>query len=108
MANLILSVCLSILGIIIAIALFLAGGYLWWRHKRSQLQFIEPNDDEDSSNYSLSFRNPLLREIQDTSIPPAKGPPQQQATTQSLATPLQNNINRKLNGFLNLKTPLIG
>lgn len=53
MASLILIACLAILGLIIAIALFLAGGYLWWRHKRSQLQFIEPNEDEESSSYSL-------------------------------------------------------
>ncbi|XP_034484649.1 synaptotagmin-7 isoform X3 [Drosophila innubila] len=53
MASIILIACLAILGLIIAIALFLAGGYLWWRHKRSQLQFIEPNEDEESSSYSL-------------------------------------------------------
>jgi len=53
MASIVLIACLAILGLIITIALFLAGGYLWWRHKRSQLQFIEPNEDEESSSYSL-------------------------------------------------------
>ncbi|XP_069968511.1 synaptotagmin-7 isoform X2 [Bactrocera oleae] len=108
MANIILIACLAVLGIIIAIALFLAGGYLWWRHKRSQLQFIEPNEDEDSSSYSLRLPQSSTQEMQDTSIPPAKVQLQQQTTAQSLTTPLQNNINKKLNGFLNLKTPLIG
>ncbi|XP_053969022.1 uncharacterized protein LOC128870427 [Anastrepha ludens] len=107
MANIILIACLSVLGIIIAIALFLAGGYLWWRHKRSQLQFIEPNEDEGSSSYSLRLPQSSTQEMPDTSLPPTKSQ-QYQTTAQSLATPLQNNINRKLNGFLNLKTPLIG
>ena len=53
MANIILIACLTVLGLIIAIGLFLAGGYLWWRHKRSQLQFIEPHDDEELSTFSL-------------------------------------------------------
>lgn len=53
MASAVLIGCLATLGVIIAILLLLAGGYLWWRHKRSQLQFIEPNEDEESSNGSM-------------------------------------------------------
>ncbi|XP_030379514.1 synaptotagmin-7 isoform X2 [Scaptodrosophila lebanonensis] len=101
MASIILIACLAILGLIIAIALFLAGGYLWWRHKRSQLQFIEPNEDEESSSYSLR----ATQEIADSANPPSKPPV---PVPQAITTPLQNNINRKLNGFLNLRTPLIG
>ncbi|KAH8272472.1 hypothetical protein KR044_007724 [Drosophila immigrans] len=101
MASIILIACLAILGLIIAIALFLAGGYLWWRHKRSQLQFIEPNEDEESSSYSLR----ATQDIVDSGNPPSKP---QIPVAQTAATPLQNNINRKLNGFLNLRTPLIG
>lgn len=44
---------LSTLGVLIAILLLLAGGYLWWRHKRSQLKFIEPHEDEESTSGSL-------------------------------------------------------
>ncbi|KAH8256448.1 hypothetical protein KR032_007297 [Drosophila birchii] len=102
MASILLIACLAILGLIIAIALFLAGGYLWWRHKRSQLQFIEPNEDEESSSYSLR----AAQDIVDSGNPPNK--PQVPPVTQALTTPLQNNINRKLNGFLSLRTPLIG
>ncbi|XP_023035973.1 synaptotagmin-7 isoform X1 [Drosophila willistoni] len=102
MASLILIACLAILGLIIAIALFLAGGYLWWRHKRSQLQFIEPNEDEESSSYSLR----AAQDITESGNPPSKPPPVPVA--QAITTPLQNNINRKLNGFLSLRTPLIG
>ncbi|XP_016978812.1 synaptotagmin-7 isoform X3 [Drosophila rhopaloa] len=101
MASIVLIACLAVLGLIIAIALFLAGGYLWWRHKRSQLQFIEPNEDEESSSYSLR----AAQDIVDSGNPPTK--PQVPAT-QAITTPLQNNINRKLNGFLSLRTPLIG
>ncbi|XP_055857747.1 synaptotagmin-7 isoform X2 [Episyrphus balteatus] len=103
MTSIILIGCLATLGIIIAISLFLAGGYLWWRHKRSQLQFIEPNEDEDSSNYSMRLPHSATQEIQQEPAQPLKPPQQPQQTT-----PIQNNINRKLNGFLNLKTPLIG
>lgn len=53
MASAVLIGCLATLGVIIAILLLLAGGYLWWRHKRSQLQFVEPNEDEESSNGSM-------------------------------------------------------
>ncbi|XP_017056787.1 synaptotagmin-7 isoform X1 [Drosophila ficusphila] len=101
MASIVLIACLAVLGLIIAIALFLAGGYLWWRHKRSQLQFIEPNEDEESSSYSLR----AAQDIVDSGNPPTK--PQVPAP-QAITTPLQNNINRKLNGFLSLRTPLIG
>ncbi|EDW34863.1 GL18166 [Drosophila persimilis] len=100
MASIILIACLAILGLIIAIALFLAGGYLWWRHKRSQLQFIEPNEDEESSSYSLRAAQDI-----DSGNPPSKP---QVPVAQAITTPLQNNINRKLNGFLSLRTPLIG
>lgn len=103
MTSIILIGCLATLGIIIAISLFLAGGYLWWRHKRSQLQFIEPNEDEDSSNYSMRLPHSATQEIQQEPAQPIKPPPLPQQST-----PIQNNINRKLNGFLNLKTPLIG
>ncbi|EDW50896.1 GM26786 [Drosophila sechellia] len=101
MASIVLIACLAILGLIIAIALFLAGGYLWWRHKRSQLQFIEPNEDEESSSYSLR----AAQDIVDSGNPPTKP---QVPVTNAITTPLQNNINRKLNGFLSLRTPLIG
>ncbi|XP_030081715.1 synaptotagmin-7 isoform X1 [Drosophila hydei] len=101
MASIILIACLAILGLIIAIALFLAGGYLWWRHKRSQLQFIEPNEDEESSSYSLRAAQDIL----ESGNPPNKP---QVPVAQAITNPLQNNINRKLNGFLNLRTPLIG
>ncbi|KMZ07213.1 synaptotagmin-7 isoform X1 [Drosophila simulans] len=101
MASIVLIACLAILGLIIAIALFLAGGYLWWRHKRSQLQFIEPNEDEESSSYSLR----AAQDIVDSGNPPTKP---QVPVTHAITTPLQNNINRKLNGFLSLRTPLIG
>ncbi|XP_037953473.1 synaptotagmin-7 [Teleopsis dalmanni] len=106
MANIILIASLAVLGIIIAISLFLAGGYLWWRHKRSQLQFIEPNEDEDSSSYSLRLPQLTTQEIQDSAVTSIKQ--QNQQPQQTFTTPLQNNINRRLNGFLNLKTPLIG
>ncbi|ACY70469.1 hypothetical protein DVIR88_6g0006 [Drosophila virilis] len=101
MASIILIACLAILGLIIAIALFLAGGYLWWRHKRSQLQFIEPNEDEESSSYSLR----AAQDIVDSGNPPSKP---QVPVAPAITNPIQNNINRKLNGFLNLRTPLIG
>lgn len=39
--------CLATVGAIVTVLILFAGGYLWWRHKRSQLQFIEPNDDEE-------------------------------------------------------------
>ncbi|XP_017062644.1 synaptotagmin-7 isoform X1 [Drosophila eugracilis] len=101
MANIVLIASLAVLGLIIAIALFLAGGYLWWRHKRSQLQFIEPNEDEESSSYSLR----AAQDIVESGNPPLKP---QVPVAQAISTPLQNNINRKLNGFLSLRTPLIG
>lgn len=45
--------CLAALAIITSIFAIIVGGYLWWRHKRSQLQFIEPNEDHES-NYESS------------------------------------------------------
>lgn len=53
MASVIIIGCLATLGVIIVILLLLAGGYLWWRHKRSQLKFIEPHEDEESTSGSL-------------------------------------------------------
>lgn len=53
MASVIIIGLLATLGVIIVILLLLAGGYLWWRHKRSQLKFIEPNEDEESTSGSL-------------------------------------------------------
>lgn len=53
MANVIIIGCLATIGVIIVILLLLAGGYFWWRHKRSQLKFIEPNEDEESTSGSL-------------------------------------------------------
>lgn len=53
MASGVLIGCLATLAVIILILLLLAGGYLWWRHKRSQLQFIEPHEDEESSSGSM-------------------------------------------------------
>lgn len=55
MANLILICSLAAFGLIFAILLFLAGGYFWWRHKRSQLQFVEPVDDEESATDSIKY-----------------------------------------------------
>lgn len=55
MANGILIGCLATIGVIIVILMLLAGGYFWWRHKRSQLKFIEPNEDEESTSGSLRF-----------------------------------------------------
>ncbi|XP_065723488.2 synaptotagmin-7 isoform X2 [Drosophila suzukii] len=45
------------------------------------------------------------QDIVDSGNPPTKP---QVPVTQAITTPLQNNINRKLNGFLSLRTPLIG
>lgn len=123
---------LAVFGVIVGILLLLAGGYLWWRHKRSQLKFIEPNEfDEESpnagidpallnlitssqSNFSNSQNqfggsggagnaaggnagaNPKVETASSTGV---------SAVTAFAAT---NNLNKKLNGFLNLKTPLIG
>lgn len=55
MVSAVLIGCLATVGVIITILLLLAGGYLWWRHKRSQLQFIEPNEDAESSSGSMRY-----------------------------------------------------
>lgn len=47
MPSVIFTVCLAAIIAILAIFAIVAGGYFWWRHKRSQLQFIEPGQDED-------------------------------------------------------------
>lgn len=40
-------------GAIATVALFMVAAYFWWQHKRSQLEFVEPCDEEDSSNGSM-------------------------------------------------------
>ncbi|XP_059609706.1 synaptotagmin-7 isoform X2 [Phlebotomus argentipes] len=91
--------CLATLGAIITVLLLFAGGYLWWRHKRSQLHFIEPNDDEEIASEIVRLQQPVTVSV-DSAV---ENPPQQ-----SISPPPVNNINRKLNGFLNIKSPLIG
>lgn len=119
MASVIIIGCLATLGVIIVILLLLAGGYLWWRHKRSQLKFIEPHEDEESTSGSLRLQQLQQFEAQQQQQQQQLPPPQQEYSQQSSKSPVQsqsqqqlqqttNNINRKLNGFLNLKTPLIG
>lgn len=131
---------LAVLGVIVGILLLLAGGYLWWRHKRSQLKFIEPNEfDEESPNAGI---DPALLNLITSSQSNFSNSQNQfgggggggagaaagasgansgpagsnqkgdsasstgvSAVTAFAAT---NNLNKKLNGFLNLKTPLIG
>lgn len=127
---------LAVFGVIVGILLLLAGGYLWWRHKRSQLKFIEPNDfDEESPNAGI---DPALLNLITSSQSTFSNSQNQSgggagpgttgnagsansggagkndsgsstgvsgAVTAFAAT---NNLNKKLNGFLNLKTPLIG
>ena len=119
---------LAVFGVIVGILLLLAGGYLWWRHKRSQLKFIEPNEfDEESPNAGI---DPALLNLISNSQNqceggsrggagnPSGGPGgagNTKADTTSTtgvsavtAFAATNNLNKKLNGFLNLKTPLIG
>ena len=123
---------LAVFGVIVGILLLLAGGYLWWRHKRSQLKFIEPNEfDEESPNAGI---DPALLNLITSSQSNFSNSQNQfggsggaaganagaaagnqkgdsssstgvSAVTAFAAT---NNLNKKLNGFLNLKTPLIG
>jgi hypothetical protein len=95
---------LSTLGIIIVLLILLTGVYFWWRHKRSQLEFVEPCDDHETSSASLKFQQLLESQQQEQLLEEQKKQQQQsqQANTQA------NKINSKLNGFLNLKTPLIG
>ncbi|XP_055714593.1 synaptotagmin-7 isoform X2 [Phlebotomus papatasi] len=92
--------CLATVGAIVTVLLLFAGGYLWWRHKRSQLQFIEPNDDEEVASEIVRLQQPVA--------PPADPGQEVQQPQQSISPPPANNINRKLNGFLNIKSPLIG
>ncbi|XP_055690378.1 synaptotagmin-7 [Lutzomyia longipalpis] len=92
--------CLATLGAIVTVLLLFAGGYLWWRHKRSQLQFIEPNDDEENASEVVRLQQPVAAT---TDLVQETPPPQQ-----NLSPLPTNNINRKLNGFLNIKSPLIG
>lgn len=124
---------LAVVGVIVGILLLLAGGYLWWRHKRSQLKFIEPNEfDEESPNAGI---DPALLNLITSSqsnfsnnqnqfgagagaagnasggnAGPNAKPETVAATGVSAVTAFaaNNNLNKKLNGFLNLKTPLIG
>lgn len=95
---------LSTLGIITLILILLAAAYFWWRHKRSQLEFVEPTDENETSSGSLKFQQ-LLESQQQEQLLLEQQKQQQQQQQQQAGT---NNINRKLNGFLNLKTPLIG
>lgn len=48
MHSVILTACLAAIAAILAIFAIVAAGYFWWRHKRSQLQFIEPNEEQDN------------------------------------------------------------
>lgn len=103
MGRIILIGVLSTLGIIALILVLLVAAYFWWRHKRSQLEFVEPTDENETSSGSLKFQQ-LLESQQQEQLLLEQQKQQQQQQQQSGA----NNINRKLNGFLNLKTPLIG
>ncbi|KAG5669631.1 hypothetical protein PVAND_017516 [Polypedilum vanderplanki] len=96
---------LSTLGIITLILVLLAGAYFWWRHKRSQLEFVEPCDDHETSSASLKFQQLLETQQQEQLLEEQKKQQQQQPQQTSAQA---NKINTKLNGFLNLKTPLIG
>lgn len=91
------------LGIIALVLVLLAAGYFWWRHKRSQLEFVEPCDDHETSSASLKFQQLLESQQQEQLLEEQK---KQQAAQQTNTQ--ANKINSKLNGFLNLKTPLIG
>lgn len=96
---------LSTLGIIVLLLILLAAAYFWWRHKRSQLEFVEPTDENETSSGSLKFQQLLETQQQEQLLLEQ----QKQLQAQKEAANNQpNNINRKLNGFLNLKTPLIG
>lgn len=95
---------LSTLGIIVLLLILLAAAYFWWRHKRSQLEFVEPTDENETSSGSLKFQQLLETQQQEQLL--LEQQKQQQQQQQAGKEP--NNINRKLNGFLNLKTPLIG
>lgn len=125
MVSAILIGCLAVFGVIAGILLLLAGGYLWWRHKRSQLKFIEPDEfDEESPNGGI---DPALLNLITTSNSAMSNSqnqfPSANAAANAAAANIKdekstgggvtgfsatNNLNKKLNGFLNLKTPLIG
>lgn len=92
------------IGIIILILIVLAAGYFWWRHKRSQLEFVEPCDDHETSSASIKFQQLLESQQQEQLLEEQKKLQQEAQKTNTQA----NKINSKLNGFLNLKTPLIG
>lgn len=125
---------LAVFGVIVGILLLLAGGYLWWRHKRSQLKFIEPDEfDEESPNAGIdpALLN-LITSSQSNNFSNSqaqfggpggagsaaganaggnqKGDTASSTGVSSAVTAFAatNNLNKKLNGFLNLKTPLIG
>lgn len=146
MVSVILVACLAVFGVLVGVLLLLAGGYLWWRHKRSQLKFIEPNDlDEESPNAGIDPA--LLNLINSNSTfsnsqtqfgggvaggaaggvigaagplgagagaAGAKGGDSGGGVTATgvvggiAGFSATNNLNRKINGFLNLKTPLMG
>lgn len=95
---------ISTLGIIVFILILLAVAYFWWRHKRSQLEFVEPCDENETSSGSLKFQQMMDTQQQDQLALQQ----QQQQQQNAAVNPTTNNINRKINGFLNLKTPLIG
>lgn len=103
LSSIVLVGVLATVGIIILILILLTAAYFWWRHKRSQLEFVEPCDDHETSSASLKFQQLLETQQQEQLLEEQKKQQQsQQANTQT------NKINSKLNGFLNLKTPLIG
>lgn len=104
LSRIILIGVVSTLGIIVLLLILLAAAYFWWRHKRSQLEFVEPTDENETSSGSLKFQQLLESQQQEQLL--LEQQKQQQQQQQAGAQP--NNINRKLNGFLNLKTPLIG
>jgi synaptotagmin-7 len=96
---------ISTLGIIVLLLILLAAAYFWWRHKRSQLEFVEPTDENETSSGSLKFQQLLETQQQEQLLLEQQ---KQQKELQKEGANQPNNINRKLNGFLNLKTPLIG
>lgn len=99
---------ISTLGIIVFILILLAVAYFWWRHKRSQLEFVEPCDENETSSGSLKFQQMLDTQQQEQLLLQQQQQQLQQQQQNAAANPTTNNINRKINGFLNLKTPLIG
>lgn len=99
---------ISTLGIIVFILILLAVAYFWWRHKRSQLEFVEPCDENETSSGSLKFQQMLDTQQQEQMALQQQQQQLQQQQQNAAANPTTNNINRKINGFLNLKTPLIG